>query len=335
MSNSFLKKYFYYARSKIVPVLSKSAAELITSAYTEFRQKKESSELQDQTSNNVLAKTFPVTPRTLETLIRLATAHAKARLSQKVEKKDAQVAIELLEFCLYQEVKKKEKRRNKKAIKNEESESEGDDDNDDDDDDEAKEIQVIKSGKKYNEKEIIRNDEKDVKFESTEWDEELIKIKKDISSQEFKKSTLNEEDSKMVASSSNVSIELLTNNRSSFEDSVPIASGSTQTEINNTNIKNNDNNSINSSDFNSLPIIHSQSSTQNELLNDHRITLIKSSLYKFQQITGSTNIKVSDLKSFIETNSSTSVDQDELLDVLYEMQNSNQVFISDQIIYII
>jgi len=118
----FLKKYLHYARSTCVPTLTKAAADVIVAAYTDFRQQKDASELSNANSP-VTAKTFPVTPRTLETLIRLATAHAKARLSARVEKKDAVVARELVEFCLYQEVKKKAKR--KKAKEDSESEGEG------------------------------------------------------------------------------------------------------------------------------------------------------------------------------------------------------------------
>lgn len=103
---TFVKKYLHYARTKIVPVLTKAAAEYISAAYAEFRQKKEQSDI-------VEAKTFPVTPRTLETLIRLATAHAKARLSLRVERKDAKVAQEMIQFCLYKEVKKKPSKRRK------------------------------------------------------------------------------------------------------------------------------------------------------------------------------------------------------------------------------
>ncbi len=113
---SFVKKYIHYARTKITPVLTKSAAEFISSAYAEFRQKKEQSDI-------VEAKTFPVTPRTLETLIRLATAHAKARLSNKVEKKDAKVAQEMIQFCLYKEVKKKKSKRRKQQDEHESSDS--------------------------------------------------------------------------------------------------------------------------------------------------------------------------------------------------------------------
>lgn len=48
-------------------------------------------------------RSLPVTARSLETLIRLASAHAKARLSHKVEGTDAVKAVELMSFALYHE----------------------------------------------------------------------------------------------------------------------------------------------------------------------------------------------------------------------------------------
>lgn len=48
-----------------------------------------------------------MTARTLETLIRLSTAHAKARLSNKVQKKDAKSAAEILRFAMFKEVVRK------------------------------------------------------------------------------------------------------------------------------------------------------------------------------------------------------------------------------------
>lgn len=44
-----------------------------------------------------------MTARSLETLIRLASAHAKARLSHKVEEADAVKAVDLMSFALYHE----------------------------------------------------------------------------------------------------------------------------------------------------------------------------------------------------------------------------------------
>lgn len=55
-----------------------------------------------------------MTARTLETLIRLSTAHAKARLSTKVEQQDAIVAEEIMRYALYKEVTKRRRHKRKK-----------------------------------------------------------------------------------------------------------------------------------------------------------------------------------------------------------------------------
>jgi len=75
LSISFLKKYIHYAKQRMRPKLTAEAAEEISSTYCHLRS------LSDQTRE----KTLPITARTLENLIRLSTAHAKARLSQTIE----------------------------------------------------------------------------------------------------------------------------------------------------------------------------------------------------------------------------------------------------------
>lgn len=123
---AFLKKYIHYARTRIQPVLTKAANEHIVTAYAEFRQKRDAAV---SATGNSEAKTFPVTPRTLETLIRLATAHAKARLSSRVERRDARVAQEMIEYCLYKEVKKKPNKRRRRAAESSADESENESEN--------------------------------------------------------------------------------------------------------------------------------------------------------------------------------------------------------------
>ncbi|KAK3669861.1 MCM DNA helicase complex subunit [Recurvomyces mirabilis] len=106
LSIPFIKKYIQYAKSRIKPILTKGAADHIVSAYSALRN-------DDMEGNQ--RKTSPMTPRTLETLIRLASAHAKARLSNRVEEKDAEVAQGILRFALFKEVVEDERRRKKKA----------------------------------------------------------------------------------------------------------------------------------------------------------------------------------------------------------------------------
>ncbi len=68
---------------------------------------------------------MPITARTLETLLRLSTAHAKARLSSRVERLDAEAAVEILQFALYAEVQAKQKKtKRRKLDSDDESEDE-------------------------------------------------------------------------------------------------------------------------------------------------------------------------------------------------------------------
>ena len=64
LQHDFLRKYLHFAKTRIKPVLTEGAREFIASRYAEMRSR------QDE-------RTLPVTARSLETVIRLATAHAK------------------------------------------------------------------------------------------------------------------------------------------------------------------------------------------------------------------------------------------------------------------
>ncbi|GAB7332413.1 hypothetical protein MBLNU13_g04223t1 [Cladosporium sp. NU13] len=129
LSIPFIKKYIQYAKSRIKPILTKGAADYVVSVYSALRN--------DDLEGNQ-RKTSPMTPRTLETLIRLASAHAKARLSNRVEEKDAKVAEGILRFALFKEVVEDERRKNKRARREDvdamSTDGESDDSDEDDDD---------------------------------------------------------------------------------------------------------------------------------------------------------------------------------------------------------
>lgn len=118
----FLKKYIQYAKQRIKPVLTKKSSNYIVSTYSSLRN-----DMIDSNQRN----TAPITARTLETLIRLATAHAKVRLSKTIDVKDAKVAEELLRFALFKEVARKSRSKRQKTQLESESESELDENSDD------------------------------------------------------------------------------------------------------------------------------------------------------------------------------------------------------------
>lgn len=90
LSSEFLKLYINYAKQRTKPTLTPQAAEHIAHAYRDLRQDVDST------------KTLPITARCLETLIRLATAHAKCRLDKaEVTVEDAEVAVMLLKYALF------------------------------------------------------------------------------------------------------------------------------------------------------------------------------------------------------------------------------------------
>ncbi|PWY82946.1 MCM-domain-containing protein [Aspergillus heteromorphus CBS 117.55] len=123
LSIPFIKKYIQYAKSRVKPVLTKGAADHIVTTYSALRN--------DELSGNQ-RRTSPITARTLETLIRLSTAHAKSRLSNRVEERDAKVAESILRFAMFKEVLEDERRKRRKVTTFDEDSETSDSDSDDD-----------------------------------------------------------------------------------------------------------------------------------------------------------------------------------------------------------
>jgi replicative DNA helicase Mcm len=95
---SLFKKYITYCR-KLKPILDDSLVSDVQSFYVELRAK---------SKGNPDMKTIPVNLRNMEAVVKLAEAHAKLRLSDKVEVLDLNVAKEIFMFCVNQLVKDKE-----------------------------------------------------------------------------------------------------------------------------------------------------------------------------------------------------------------------------------
>ncbi|KAH8804721.1 MCM2/3/5 family-domain-containing protein [Xylogone sp. PMI_703] len=125
LSIPFIKKYIQYAKTRIKPVLTQEAASRISEIYVGLRN--------DDLKGNE-RKTSPMTVRTLETIIRLATAHAKSRLSSRVEERDALAAEGILRFALFKEVFEDEKRSKRRKTRPLEDESSGNESSDSDSD---------------------------------------------------------------------------------------------------------------------------------------------------------------------------------------------------------
>jgi len=119
LSPEFVKKYVEIAKV-LKPALSAEAADMIGEEYAKLRSQ--------DFENSEVARTQPVTARALETLIRLSTAHAKARLSKTVDAEDAETAIELVQFAYFKKVlNKPKKRRHASGEDGEEGEEAGED----------------------------------------------------------------------------------------------------------------------------------------------------------------------------------------------------------------
>ena len=105
LSIHFMRKYIHIARC-MKPKLTEEACEAIAAEYSKLRS--------EESVESDVARTQPVTARTLETLIRLSTAHAKARLSKNVTADDAHAAIELVQFAYFKRVLEKDKKKRRR-----------------------------------------------------------------------------------------------------------------------------------------------------------------------------------------------------------------------------
>jgi len=93
ISSDMIKKYVSYARRKITPKLTDVALKEIKDFFVNIRNSEE---------KEGTIRTIPITARQLEALVRLSEASAKSELRDKVVKKDARRAIDLIHSSLSQ-----------------------------------------------------------------------------------------------------------------------------------------------------------------------------------------------------------------------------------------
>jgi replicative DNA helicase Mcm len=94
IEKNIFRKYIAYARQRVIPKLTDESVQTMKDFYVNLRNRPmiEGQEM----------KTIPISARQLNSLIRMAEAAAKIRMSDKVEKKDAEIAINLTKFFLEQ-----------------------------------------------------------------------------------------------------------------------------------------------------------------------------------------------------------------------------------------
>lgn len=88
------RKYVAYSKQRITPDLGEEAVDELKKFYVELRNR--------PVSSDSAVRPIPISARQLQALIRLAEASAKVRLSEKVERQDALIAIELMKYYLMQ-----------------------------------------------------------------------------------------------------------------------------------------------------------------------------------------------------------------------------------------
>jgi DNA replication licensing factor MCM3 len=168
LSIPFIKKYIQYAKRE-KPILTKGAADHIVAAYSALRN----DELDSGTR-----RTSPITARTLETLIRLSTAHAKSRLSKRVEQRDAEIAEQILRFALFKEVVEDDRRKRRRTVRDPDAMStdEGESDDDDEDGDEQETIATPRTGGPSTRSQRTTTTRTPAPAEDDEEDDELYRV---------------------------------------------------------------------------------------------------------------------------------------------------------------
>jgi replicative DNA helicase Mcm len=92
ITKEFFQKYLVYAKNKINPKITQEAVKELKSFYVKTRNVK--------VTEGVTS--IPLSSRQLETLKKLAKAHARMRLSKEITKKDTDVAIKLMKYYMNQ-----------------------------------------------------------------------------------------------------------------------------------------------------------------------------------------------------------------------------------------
>jgi replicative DNA helicase Mcm len=94
INTDLLKKYLAYVKQTCFPVLTEGAIDEIKKYYVDMRNKGNEGETG--------IKSVPISPRQLEALVRISEGISKLRLSDKVARKDAKRAVDLMHYCLSQ-----------------------------------------------------------------------------------------------------------------------------------------------------------------------------------------------------------------------------------------
>jgi replicative DNA helicase Mcm len=95
VERDLFRKYVAYAKQKIHPVLSDEAVKEIREFYVKMRNT-------PVAADTIGNRSIPISARQLEALVRLSEAHAKMRLSKRVTKDDARIAIEIIKYYMMQ-----------------------------------------------------------------------------------------------------------------------------------------------------------------------------------------------------------------------------------------